>query len=252
VNEPARARPSGVEELRLQSDITALCALAASIGFLHTAFGPDHYVPFIVMARVRRWSLAKTAWITFLCGLGHVLSSVVLGLVGVALGVAVMKLEVVEGYRGSVAAWLLIGFGFAYFVWGVHRAARNRPHRHKHSHGIGATHDHVHTHEANHVHVHEDGKQDVTPWILFTLFVFGPCEPLIPILMYPAAESSAAGMILVASVFSVVTIGTMLTVVLLGAWGVGFARLERWDRFSHAAAGMAIFACGLAIEFLGL
>ena len=39
--------------------------------------------------------------------------------------------------------------------------------------------------------------------ILFTIFVFGPCEPLIPILMYPAAKSSVAGMLLVAGVFSV-------------------------------------------------
>ena len=63
------------------------------------------------------------------CGLGHVLSSVFLGLAGVLLGIQVMKLEVFEAFRGSIAAWLLIGFGFAYFLWGIRRAILNRPHR---------------------------------------------------------------------------------------------------------------------------
>ena len=110
----------------MDNSIIILCGTAASIGLVHTALGPDHYLPFIMMGRARRWSLAKTAWITFLCGLGHVLSSVLLGLAGVLLGIQVMKLEVFEAFRGSIAAWLLIGFGFAYFVWGIRRVILNR------------------------------------------------------------------------------------------------------------------------------
>ena len=92
----------------------------------------------------------------------------------------------------------------------------------------------------------------MTPWLLFTIFVFGPCEPLIPILMYPAAKSSIAGMILVTAVFAVVTIGTMFSIVMLSAWGVSFAPLGRLERFTHALAGAAICLSGLAIQFLGL
>ena len=51
---------------------------AASIGFLHVLFGPDHYVPFIIMAKAGKWSLLKTFWITFLSGLAHILSSFLL------------------------------------------------------------------------------------------------------------------------------------------------------------------------------
>ena len=236
----------------MNSEIMLLCGTAASLGFIHTALGPDHYLPFIVMARARQWSITKTAWITFLCGIGHVGSSVVLGLIGVFVGIQVMKLEAFEAFRGSIAAWLLIGFGFAYFVWGVHRAIRNRPHRHLHEHGGHDEHEHEHSHTADHTHVHDRKKANITPWILFTIFVFGPCEPLIPLLMYPAAESSILGTFLVAVVFSVVTIGTMLTVVLLSAWGVSFAKLGRFERYTHALAGAAICLSGAAIQFLGL
>jgi ABC-type nickel/cobalt efflux system permease component RcnA len=238
------------------SEIAVLCGTAVSLGLVHTALGPDHYLPFIMMGRARQWSMSRTAWVTFLCGLGHVLSSVVLGLIGVFVGIQVLKLEKFEAFRGSIAAWLLIGFGFAYFVWGLHRAIRNKPHRHLHSHDVDEMHEHEHTHTSDHAHVHDEpvraDKRNITPWILFTIFVFGPCEPLIPLLMYPAAKNSLWGVFLVAGVFSVATIGTMLTIVLLAAWGVSFAKLGRLERYVHAFAGGAICLSGLAIQFLGL
>lgn len=237
----------------MESEIVLLCGTAATLGLVHTALGPDHYLPFIMMGRARQWPLSKTAWIAFLCGLGHVLSSTVLGLVGVFVGIQVLKLEALEAFRGAIAAWLLIAFGFAYFVWGVHRAIRNRPHRHAHAHDLDDEHEHEHTHIDAHTHVHDEHqKRSITPWILFTIFVFGPCEPLIPILMYPAAESSLWGVLLVAGIFSVATVGTMLAIVLLTAWGVSFARFGRLERYVHAVAGGAICLAGLAIQFLGL
>lgn len=236
----------------MDSGILILCMTAASIGFIHTLIGPDHYLPFIMMSRARNWSLPKTAWITFLCGLGHVLSSVILGLIGVALGISVMKLEAFEGYRGNIAAWLLIGFGLAYFVWGIHRAIRNKPHTHMHSHDGSLVHSHAHGHHEEHAHVHEARQGEITPWVLFTVFVFGPCEPLIPLIMYPAAKSSYLAVVFVAGIFSVATIGTMLFIVTLSAWGISFAKLGRLERYVHAIAGGTICLSGLAIQFLGL
>lgn len=234
----------------MDKGIMVLGATAASIGFLHTIFGPDHYLPFIVMSRARKWSMSKTAIITFLCGVGHIMSSVVLGFIGIAFGVAVMKLEVFEAFRGNLAAWALIGFGFAYFVWGVRAAVRNKPHSHFHEHEEVDHHSHEHSHTGEHSHVHEG--VNITPWILFTIFVLGPCEPLIPLLMYPAAKSSIPGLFLVTGIFGLVTIATMLSIVMISSWGVNFLPLGRLERYAHATAGAAICLSGLAIQFLGL
>lgn len=238
----------------INSEIILLSWTAASIGLIHTALGPDHYLPFIMMAKVRGWSMAKTTWITILCGGGHVLSSIVLGLLGVYLGAEVMKLEALEAYRGTLAAWLLIGFGFAYFIWGVHRAIKNKKHSHIHTHEDGSVHEHPHRHASRHAHVHDQksSAKDLTPWILFTVFVLGPCEPLIPLLMYPAAKSSMMGMYLVAGIFTVTTLVTMVSIVLLTTWGIGFAKLGKLERYTHAIAGGTICLSGLAIMFLGL
>lgn len=232
--------------------ISILAGTAALIGFGHTLCGPDHYLPFIVMGKARNWSMAKTLWITFLCGLGHVFSSVALGLIGVALGVAVGKLELFEAWRGNLAAQALIVFGFTYCVWGIHRAIRNKPHTHIHHHRGDVAHDHVHTHMHEHAHPHGAERKSLTPWVLFTIFVLGPCEPLIPLIMYPAAEHSVSGMLLVTGIFTLATTGTMLGVVLVSSWGIRFIRLGSVERFSHALAGAAVCLSGLAIQFMGL
>jgi nickel/cobalt transporter (NicO) family protein len=249
----------------IEREIWVLAGTAASLGLIHTIIGPDHYLPFIVMSRAREWTLRKTLFISFLAGLGHILSSVVLGFVGIALGIAVARLEGVESARGEIAAWLLIGFGLAYFIWGMRRAWKGKPHAHAHLHGHGGphehphgpehgVHEHVHSHEiAEHAHPHgEEKKANITPWVLFTIFVFGPCEPLIPLVMYPAARHSTVGVALVAAAFGLVTIATMLIIITAASWGARFVRLGKLERYSHALAGLMIFVSGLTVQFLGL
>lgn len=237
----------------MTKELLILISTAASVGFFHTLLGPDHYLPFIVMSRARKWSLFKTTWITMLCGLGHIGSSVLLGIAGVALGIAVSKLTRVESLRGGLVAWALIVFGLVYFVWGLRRAKRNRPHEHLHAHLDGTAHLHTHVHAKEHVHVHgEERAVNVTPWVLFTIFVLGPCEPLIPILMYPAAKNSFGGLVLVTSVFGGITILTMLSIVLVSSLGINLLPTKKLERYTHALAGGAICLCGMAMMFLGL
>jgi len=234
-------------------DLSALLLLAAWLGFLHTLLGPDHYLPFIMMSWAGKWSGVKTAVITVLCGLGHIASSVMLGMAGVFFGLVVSKLEFVESFRGNIAAWLLIGFGLVYMAWGLRRAYHKHAHAHRHVQIRQAEHSHDHSHLGDHAHVHEsEAAASVTPWALFVIFVFGPCEILIPVLMYPAAENGWLGVLLVTFVFGTATIGTMLGVVFLSRAGVSFLPLARIERFTHAIAGATICLCGLAIQFLGL
>jgi len=249
----------------IEREIWVLAGTAASLGLVHTVIGPDHYLPFIVISRARNWTLRKTLFVSFLAGLGHILSSVVLGFLGIALGIAVARLEGVESARGEIAAWLLIGFGLAYFIWGMRRAWKGKPHTHAHLHGQDGAHEHphgpqhgvhehAHSHEiAEHAHPHgEEKKANITPWVLFTIFVFGPCEPLIPLVMYPAARHSTAGVALVAAAFGLVTIATMLVIITAASYGARFVRLGKLERFSHALAGLMIFVSGLAVQILGL
>lgn len=235
-----------------ESTVIVLAGTAATIGFVHTILGPDHYLPFIALSKARGWSAGRTLTITAACGVGHVLSSIVLGFVGIAIGAALFRLEAIEAFRGEVAAWFLIAFGFTYFVWGLHRAVRLRPHEHEHNHLGGVVHTHAHSHTGEHSHPHVSRGGSLTPWVLFLVFAFGPCEPLIPLVMFPAAKGNMLDVAVVASVFGTVTVGTMLGVVLAAYHGLARLRVPTLERYAHALAGLAIFVSGGAITFLGL
>ena len=187
-------------------DAIALYISAAGIALLHTILGPDHYLPFIVIAKARKWSKVRTFWITLICGIGHVGSSVILGIVGIALGIALNKLVHIESFRGEIAAWVLIVFGFLYFLWGMWQSRKN---------------------------VH-------------------PCEPLIPLFIYPAAQHHWSVVFMVTLIFSGITILTMLALTFAGVLGLNQLPMKKLERYMHALAGFVIFLCGISIQFLGL
>lgn len=233
----------------MTGELTVLVLSAAAIAFGHTLLGPDHYLPFVAMARARNWSLGRTLQITLLCGLGHLAGSVILGLLGILLGIQLSSLTWFEGLRGNFAAWMLVAFGLAYLAWGLRQAWRNRPHSHWHDHD-GVVHRHEHSHHDAHAHLHESRSGgSITPWVIFVIFVLGPCEPLIPLLMYPAALHDSAAVLAVTSVFGVVTVLTMLLTVTIAVKGLQALRFQRFERYAHALAGATILVCGLGIVF---
>jgi len=234
------------------TDAQILLVTAASVAFLHTILGPDHYVVFTAMGKARGWSLTKTLQVTLFCGLGHLLSSVSIGALGILAGVQLVSLVQIEGLRGNLAGWALLAFGLVYFAWGLKQAGRSRRHSHVHSHE-DVVHEHEHDHHTDHSHVHDSkARRSITPWAMFIIFILGPCEALIPLFMYPAAQQSVGLVAAVAVVFSIVTLLTMLACVAATTIGLERLKLPTTGRYAHAVAGAAVLACGAAISFTGL
>ena len=229
-----------------------LLLTAASIAFAHTILGPDHYLVFTAMGKARKWTLARTLRVTTWCGLGHILSSIIIGGIGIVVGARLASLVAIEGARGNLAGWALLTFGLVYFAWGIRKAGRKHRHSHVHVHG-DVVHDHEHDHHTDHAHVHDDhGPGAITPWALFIVFILGPCEALIPLFMYPAAQQSAGLVVAVATVFGVVTLLTMLGCVAATTIGLDRLKLPSTGRYAHAVAGASVVLCGVAVSFVGL
>ncbi|MCZ6834110.1 MAG: hypothetical protein O7F11_10225 [Acidobacteria bacterium] len=228
----------------------SLLFAAAGVALIHTLLGPDHYLPFIMLARARRWSVRRTAFITTVCGLGHVGSSLLLGTLGIGMGLAVGEVQRLESSRGSLAAWGLMAFGVAYATWGLRKGIRRARGLEAHSHG-----GHVHLHRGgtrNHSHDRVTRGDNATFWTLFAIFILGPCEPLIPLFILPASRGDWGLAATTAGLFGIVTVVTMTSITLLGLKGLQpkmFAPLAHWD---HALAGSVIASSGMAILFLGL
>lgn len=223
----------------ISSEIAILGLTALSIGAIHTILGPDHYLPFVAMSKAGGWTARKTLAVTVACGLGHVAGSVAIGAAGLLLGIAVMQLEALEGFRGDLAGWLLIGFGLAYAAWGVMRAIGDMPPPHLHA-DAGP-----HAHGAAAI---PTPAAVWAPWTAFLVFVFGPCEPLIPLLMYPAAKASYGAVAAVAAAFALATVVTMVAAVMAMRYGLSFVQVPALGRFGHVLAGLAILICGVLVK----
>ncbi|TLX75361.1 hypothetical protein E9993_10725 [Labilibacter sediminis] len=237
----------------MTADIQLLTLTAASAGFIHTIVGPDHYLPFTLIGKARNWNISKVIGLTLICGVGHILSSVILGLLGIFFGIGLEKINFIESSRGNIAAWALIAFGLVYAIWGLRKAQRKKNHTHIHMHTDGTLHQHTHSHQNEHLHIHDSktGKT-ITPWVLFIIFVLGPCEVLIPLLMYPSAQKSFSGMLMVTSVFGVTTLLTMLGMVLFLSYGFSLIPTRKIGMYTHFIAGLMIFISGLAIQVFGI
>lgn len=229
-------------------ELYLLFVSAASLGFIHTILGPDHYLPFIVLSKARKWSSTKTMWITFISGVGHVGSSVLIGMFGIALGISLKKLEYLEAFRGELVGWMLFVFGILYTIYGIYKYLKSIHHFHlpdflvpEKIRGL----QHLPT---------EDQVEDntkLTPWILFLIFVFGPCEILIPMLIFPAYKNSAFGMVTVALIFGIATISTMMLTVYIGHKGTSLIKFKKHEKYLHLFAGILILISGSGILFLG-
>lgn len=198
---------------------------ALTIGLVH-ALAPDHWLPVAMIGRARKWSVPRLLGITLLAGVGHIMSSVVIGGIGIAAGLALARVQRFEGSRAQIAGLLLIGFGIAYAVWGLKQARRH--------------------------HLEERSLEAaVTVWVLVAVFVLGPCEPLIP-LMFLAIARGWHAVALTTLVFGLATIGVMLVGTLLAFRGASAARFQAFERYNHAIAGALIAITGLAVMLLGI
>lgn len=227
-------------------ELGALIITAVGIGTFHTLIGVDHYIPFVALSKVNNWKYLRTMVIVLICGIGHVLTSILLGLLGIWLGTELGLLENIESTRGFIAVWFLIGFGLLYALWGLWRAYKNKPHRHTLANGQIVE----HTHHAKEHQLEQEaaGKkhQQRAFWGLFIVLVLGPCEPLIP-LMFSASALNALAVSAVVIVFSLCTIATMILATTLVLKGINMLKLQKWERYGHLIAGISLVLCGVAL-----
>ncbi|MBI3991309.1 MAG: hypothetical protein HY350_04075 [Candidatus Omnitrophica bacterium] len=213
----------------MNNSIWLLLISTASVAFLH-ALAPDHWMPFAAIARAHNWPKPRLLWITLISGIGHVGISIVFSIIGIFLGFSLSRLKAIEGHRGEVALWLLIGFGIAYMIWGIKKAKEKR---HK---SIGEE---------------ELKAKTVAVWTMFAVIILGPCEPLIP-LVFLGYNYGYAGIVAVSAVFSIITIIMMLVQSFLAFMGIQLVRHNIADRYSHAFAGLVIALTGVFVMVLGI
>ncbi|HHT9153720.1 MAG TPA: hypothetical protein ACFYEM_09370 [Candidatus Hypogeohydataceae bacterium YC40] len=187
------------------------------ITLFHT-IQPHHWIPFALVGRGQRWSMAKTLGITAVSGLGKSVVSVAMG-----FGVVFLGLQITRYMKGgevlTSVLLILMGLGFIIFA---------RKHEH-HNEATGPI------------------LSDKTATLsLFTMSVFSPCVDLLPIFL--AASSFTWPVLLtMALAFTMANILGMVFLTALAYNGIKVLKLEWLEDYEKQIVGAALILIGLAL-----
>jgi hypothetical protein len=191
--------------------LTTIAATGFGVAFFHAAV-PTHWLPFVLTARVQRWSHAQTLAVTALAGSGHVLFTALLGVGITWLG---LRLSVSAGaWFARAAATILFAAAIFYAV----RQFRGHAHHHEHSH-------------------HSTDRRvsnRAAVWSLFAFLTVSPCEAFLPIY----ASGIRYGWFGFAVLTTILSLGTVIGMIAFTAASLaGLSRL-RLHWIEHYESGI--------------
>jgi len=212
---PSDLQPSLLVSLLLGGFVTA---------FLHAAL-PTHWLPFVLVGRAQRWSLATTLWSVLAAGLAHIAVTAVVGGAIVAAGLAL------DQWVAGVLPWISAGLLFVLGLFYLTRAALMKP--------VPASGPELEAPEPT-------VSQAAAFWGLVAVMAASPGEVLLPLYLSSAEE----GLMVLALLTVVLAVGTVLGMAVfttLARAGASILRLERWARYEGAILGLALIALGLLV-----
>lgn len=205
----------------LNSDIISIVVGSLVLSVLH-ALIPNHWLPVLAISRKENWTLGQTTSVTFISGLSHAFSTVIIGLIIGLLGVKLSRN--LEDFTHIIAPVILIALGLFYIY---------QHHRHKH------------------FHIHPEAKPDSKARIIFTLVVamfFSPCFEIEAYFLMAGAHGLTQAFLL-AVLYTLVTVTGMVIWVRLAYKGL--FKLN-WHALEHNAGiitGVTLILSGV-ISFI--
>ncbi len=216
--------------------LNSIALTGFGVAFFHAAI-PTHWLPFVLTARVQRWSLPRTIAITALAGTGHVAFTALLGFAMTWLGV---RLSI------SSSTWfprIAAGILFAAAIYYAFRQMRG--------------HGHVHFNYP-HEHLHDGTVAPVPPprvsdraaiWSLFAFLTISPCEAFLPIYA-SGIRYGWKGFVALTIILSIGTVVGMVVFTTTTLAGLNRLRLEWMEKYESGTIAGLLVLVALLVLFL--
>lgn len=218
--------------------IVIVVAGSAMVGAVH-ALLPDHWIPFVLLSRARRWDLRRSLAAAAAGGLAHLVSTAALGLLVALLGTEALKRA---GPAAEFAgAGILAVFGLLLSLRGLRSARRGRGHVHGHASNAGA---HGPTPDPG-----RPASSDRGHLLQGALLGARPCAEAIPIFLAAAAYGLTSSILAILA-WVIATLGVMVGIVWLSLLGLSTVKLDFLEKYGEVAAGLLILLMGLAAAVL--
>ena len=221
----------------------ALLGLGLVFGLKH-ATEADHIVAVSTIVSEQR-SLLRSAIVGALWGVGHTIALIFVGIIVLALRVAVP--ETVARWLEFGVALMIIGLGLSALLRALRQRSDVHLHQHKHD-GVSHVHLHFHEHGTEHTgpvaaHSHAVSRIGFKPLLVGAMHGLAGSAAL-TLLVLTQIQSTALGLLYLA-VFGVGSITGML--LMSGLIGLPFALTAR--RFNGVHYGLQTVAGALSIAF---
>jgi hypothetical protein len=227
----------------------ALIAAAAGVGFGH-AIMPDHWLPLAVLGRTRRYPIARVARLSGLAGLAHVLVSLLLG--GLIVAIGLQFRATVEHAQDTIVGGVLLLTGVAVVLLELSSRGRlhgHDDHRHGHVHDAGAR-EHRHDEAGSHRHAAGGRLGGLAGIVVPFGAAASPDLTILPVFLAATAvgTGTAVGSLVA---FAAVTVGTFVCMTLVAALG-GYRVRGRWlERWGNSVTAVVLIAIG-GLVFAGV
>jgi ABC-type nickel/cobalt efflux system permease component RcnA len=222
----------------------ALLGLGLVFGLKH-ATEADHIIAVSTIVSEQR-SLLRSATVGALWGVGHTISLIIVGIIVLALRVAVP--ERLAHWLEFGVALMIIGLGTSALLR-VRKGRRRDVHLHQHKHdGVSHAHLHFHEHETEHTgavsaHSHAVSRIGFKPLLIGAMHGLAGSAAL-TLLVLTQIDSTALGLLYLA----VFGIGSILGMLLMsGLIGLPFALSAR--KFNGVHYGLQAVAGALSLAF---
>ena len=191
---------------------------------------PNHWIPLVAIGRTERWERSETLLFTAVVGTAHASSTI---LIGVLVGLLGYELSARHSAIASIAApSLLIALGVVYLVWDL--AAR-----HRHGHDLDRAGP-----------GNKTSKLSLLASLSAAMFL-SPCIEL-EAYYFSAGALGWPGILLVSSVYLLVTVLGMLVLVDLGLKGARRIRSDFLEHHEKRVTGLLLLVLGAAAFFVEL
>ncbi len=193
------------------------------ISLLHAVI-PNHWLPVLAIGKKEKWSLAETSRITFIAGLAHVISTV---LIGILLGIIGEELtQQIDAFTHVIAPSILILMGF-YFI---------RQHY---------KHHHFHLEQKE---IEKKTKRSIITALVIAMFL-SPCMEIEAYFLLAGAKGWYF-MSAIATLYSIITLAGMLIWVRIVYKGLIKLNWHKWEHNAGIITGMVLILTGIISFFI--
>ncbi len=187
---------------------------------------PNHWMPLIFIGRAEKWQTRETLTISFIAGLAHTLSTI---LIGILIGVLGFKLAAkFEIITTLVAPLILIGIGLFFLLRGFF-------HHHHHDHFAEVK--------------RKSGNKNAIILSLLVAMFFSPCLE-IEAYYFTAGAQGWLGIATVSAVYLFITVGFMVLLTYFGIKSLEKVNFTSIEKHEKKITGVVLIILGLFNFFI--